>query len=240
MFISCTDNFDESKFYLGKDAYYLNCPYKSIFFNSLGGDTTIFINSASSWNVSCNESWLKVSPMNGHGSRNISINVQANRDIKELIGAINISLSDKKDVCHTVTVSQGTFAVDLGLSVYWASCNVGAYSPDSLGYIGLSKNEAESAWGKRWRLPTLKECQELLEICHWDPNGNYRVDGHTISHGGNSIYLRKLNREFRCRYHINDELGSANYFYPSKGVSQFADKSDSKYDLILTRLVADK
>ena len=82
--------------------------------------------------------------------------------------------------------------VDLGLSVKWASFNVGATSPTELGrYIGWgdptglkeSKNYADygyssnsmnigfnpnydtayAKWGKKWRMPTRAEFQELFE-----------------------------------------------------------------------------
>ncbi len=81
--------------------------------------------------------------------------------------------------------------VDLGLSVKWATCNVGADSPDEPGYhfvwgeIGSSEcgsystkhiydleltdiagdkahDAAAANWGGKWRMPTYKE---LLELC---------------------------------------------------------------------------
>lgn len=53
-------------------------------------------------------------------------------------------------------------ALDLGLSVRWASFNVGArrdYQPGRL----LTPSEAEGAWGAEWRVPTEAEWQELLD-----------------------------------------------------------------------------
>ncbi|MDD5781010.1 MAG: serine/threonine-protein kinase [Bacteroidales bacterium] len=98
---------------------------------------------------------------------------------------------------YTEVVS-GTHAghdfVDLGLSVYWATCNVGASSPEeygnyyawgeistkneysenncktwnlSLSDIGGNSNydAARANWGGSWRLPTKTECEELIENC---------------------------------------------------------------------------
>ncbi len=87
--------------------------------------------------------------------------------------------------------------VDLGLSVKWATCNVGASSPSgygnyyawgetstkseytgsnsktygnsSYGNIGgsYSTDAARANWGGSWRLPTKAECEELKDRCTW-------------------------------------------------------------------------
>ena len=86
--------------------------------------------------------------------------------------------------------------VDLGLSVKWATCNVGANSPEDygnyyawgetspkssydkensktygkeMGYIGgnASYDAARANWGSTWRLPTADEIDELIDNCTW-------------------------------------------------------------------------
>ena len=86
--------------------------------------------------------------------------------------------------------------VDLGLSVKWATCNVGADTPSDYGdYYAwgetMTKEEynednsdtygmnlkdiggnvaldaARANWGGTWRLPTEAECQELIDNCTW-------------------------------------------------------------------------
>ncbi len=88
----------------------------------------------------------------------------------------------------------GHLSVDLGLSVKWATCNIGAYSPEGYGdyfswgetavkkeYIpdtcetyhvrmesisGNSNYDAARAnWGHPWRMPTNKEIEELKHNC---------------------------------------------------------------------------
>lgn len=85
--------------------------------------------------------------------------------------------------------------VDLGLSVKWATCNVGATSPEGYGYYfawgetspkssytednsktykkdygDIAGNPALDAaranWGGTWRLPTVGEIYELLDNCN--------------------------------------------------------------------------
>ena len=86
--------------------------------------------------------------------------------------------------------------VDLGLSVKWATCNVGASAPSDYGnyyawgevrtkseYYETNCTTWEKAmgdiagdpahdaarynWGGRWRLPTEAECRELVDNCTW-------------------------------------------------------------------------
>jgi uncharacterized protein (TIGR02145 family) len=86
--------------------------------------------------------------------------------------------------------------VDLGLSVKWATCNVGASSPGDYGNyyawgdtstkskyredncssygktwgdIGgdSSRDAARANWGGSWRMPTMVEFQELRDNCTW-------------------------------------------------------------------------
>lgn len=87
--------------------------------------------------------------------------------------------------------------VDLGLSVRWATCNIGADKPEEYGdyfawgevnnkstyTISNSKtyrknpnydisgngtyDAATAKWGSVWRLPTLAEMEELINNCTW-------------------------------------------------------------------------
>ena len=86
--------------------------------------------------------------------------------------------------------------VDLGLSVKWATCNVGANTPSDYGdYYAWGETSTKSSydtdnsktsgksmgntggnssydvaryrWGGSWRLPTGAECQELIDKCTW-------------------------------------------------------------------------
>ena len=113
----------------------------------------------------------------------------------------------------------GHMAVDLGLSVRWATCNLGASKPSDYGEyfawgetsskkeftfensITYNKNvskiggtyrydAARHNWGDGWRLPTKKESEELINKCTWIWTS---LDGHNgykiIGSNGNSIFL---------------------------------------------------
>ena len=116
--------------------------------------------------------------------------------------------------------------VDLGLSVKWATCNVGANKPEAYGNYyawgetstksdysssnsvtygksfsdikGDSRYDAARAnWGGSWRLPTKKEYEELKNKCTWKWTTQNGVNGYRVTGpNGNSIFLPAAG----CRY----------------------------------------
>lgn len=100
------------------------------------------------------------------------------------------------DVKSFTTQSQPTAApeaVDLGLSVKWASFNVGASKPEEYGSYYTSSSvveEVRAIWGSGWRLPTQAEAEELVNNCSriWQPRNG--VNGLELkATNGNSIFL---------------------------------------------------
>ena len=106
--------------------------------------------------------------------------------------------------------------VDLGLSVKWATCNVGATKPEAFGdyfawgetspknsytdsnytysdnpsTLPLNKDAASVNMGGKWRMPTKKECQELIEKCSLEQITQNGVYGYkVIGPNGNFIFL---------------------------------------------------
>ena len=57
--------------------------------------------------------------------------------------------------------------VDLGLSVNWATCNLGAELPEEYGDYYAWGDAAHVNWGDGWRMPTKEEFAELFEKCDW-------------------------------------------------------------------------
>lgn len=104
-------------------------------------------------------------------------------------------------------------AVDLGLSVKWASCNLGASSAEEYGdYCGYSNSHfngttsytyplnnnvsgsnedyVRQRLGAPWRLPTMNEFQELIDKCDWQWTIKSGKKGYIITGpNGNSIFL---------------------------------------------------
>ena len=82
--------------------------------------------------------------------------------------------------------------VDLGLSVNWAICNVGASSPEEYGgyYTWGETEEARMEWGGSWRMPTKDEFNELITKCTLTWTAYNGVNGCQVTGpNGNSIFL---------------------------------------------------
>lgn len=106
--------------------------------------------------------------------------------------------------------------VDLGLSVKWATCNVGALKPEDCGNYyswgsitpntmmwfyednpieqisGTEFDVAHINWGASWRMPTKAEVDELIRRCTWTWVENGTKSGYQITGtNGNSIFMVK-------------------------------------------------
>ncbi|MBR4155814.1 MAG: hypothetical protein IKU01_03800 [Bacteroidales bacterium] len=109
--------------------------------------------------------------------------------------------------------------VDLGLSVKWATCNVGASKPEDYGnkyawgetktkteytksnstthgkYMKDIKGDAQydaatANWGDNWRMPTGEEFKELINKCTWTYTTQDGKSGYKVTGpNGNSIFL---------------------------------------------------
>ena len=114
--------------------------------------------------------------------------------------------------------------IDLGLSVKWASHNVGASSPEDFGgYYAWCETEEKSdyslktckyyqgsnisgtqydvahvKWGGSWRMPTLDEIIELMYNCSWKWTTYNGVKGQLVTGpNGNSIFLPAAGYRYR-------------------------------------------
>lgn len=118
----------------------------------------------------------------------------------------------------TQNTHNGHTYVDLGLSVKWATYNVGANVPEEYGdyyawgetttkstytegaYVADTKNYkdikgtsldvARVKWGGNWRMPTKTEFEELLNGCIWEWTTQNGVNGYVVTGpNGNNIFL---------------------------------------------------
>lgn len=126
--------------------------------------------------------------------------------------------------------NNGHAYVDLGLSAYWATCNIGAYSSTSQGnkyafgetaikssytssnYVGGSTDVAKLDWGGDWRLPTKSELEEIVSKCSWKISTKNNIQVVTVTGpNGNSIDLPYYS-------YIQDE-GLAGWYWSSTSYS---------------------
>ena len=80
--------------------------------------------------------------------------------------------------------------VDLGLSVKWATTNVGASKPEGYGTFYTYEEAQGRLWTSPWRTPTQTELEELRDKCTWKRTTQNGVEGNTVTGpNGNSIFL---------------------------------------------------
>lgn len=149
----------------------------------------------------------------------------------------------------------GYEAVDLGLSVKWATMNVGAESPEDYGnYYAWGEIETKSTytssnsvtygvdmddisgnaeydaatanWGGSWRIPTSDELNELVDECTWEWTTLNDINGYLVTgENDNSIFLPAAG----CRYGSSlNHVGSDGYYLSS---TPFGSTTYYAYDL---------
>ena len=140
--------------------------------------------------------------------------------------------------------------VDLGLSVKWATCNVGASTPEGYGNyyawgetttkstynsstytyssnpttLPLNRDAVAVNWGGSWRMPTKAEQDELRTKCTWKWTTQNSVKGYLVTSkiNGNSIFLPAAG------YRYSSDLncaGSSGYFWSSSLGTYFSHNS---------------
>ena len=83
--------------------------------------------------------------------------------------------------------------VDLGLSVKWATTNVGASKPEGYGNLYDMQDDLQNLktiWGTAWRMPKQIELEELIDKCTWKWTTQNGVEGCKVTGpNGNSVFL---------------------------------------------------
>ena len=135
--------------------------------------------------------------------------------------------------------------IDLGLSVKWASCNVGANSPEGYGgyyawgetdeknnytsgtyaYYGVSigtdisgteYDVAHTKLGDKWRMPTKDELGELYEKCTWQWTAINGINGYkVVGPNGNSIFLPAAGYRYGTTTDYMGMRGNTAYYWSS-------------------------
>ena len=161
----------------------------------------------------------------------------------------------------TTTMGEGTLNghnwVDLGLpsGLKWATCNVGATTPEDYGnyyawgetatkseytaensvtygqeisdFSGNAQYDAARAnWGSTWRMPTKAEMEELRDNCTWTWTSQSGVNGDKVTGpNGNSIFLPAAGY---CYGSSHYHVGEDGYYWSS---TPYKSNARSAYDL---------
>lgn len=170
--------------------------------------------SASDYQISSKPSWCTIIAKN---KGTFEIKYEANTMNVERTGTIQVNAGDALvsivlvQSGHKGGVHKGHEYVDLGLSIKWATCNIGATKPEDAGeyfawgetetkkdylegnWSGRSSNKdaAKVIWKGNWRMPTAKEAEELESNCTWQYKTQNGIKGYLVTSkiNGASIFL---------------------------------------------------
>lgn len=142
--------------------------------------------------------------------------------------------------------------VDLGLSVMWATCNIGATKPSSNGkfyqwggtrdmsgavdgwstypshdesnsVLDPTEDIATITYGPKWRIPTDKEWTELRNNCTWTwESGGERITSNVKGYTDKSIYLPATGEYDGRSTHVYSSMG---YYWSSSLNTSVLDKA---------------
>ena len=153
--------------------------------------------------------------------------------------AITVSNDVSSQECHN-----GHNWVDLGLSVKWATSNVGAKDPYKAGSYYTRENGSEPAatmWGGNWRMPTIDEWVELVLNCDWKwikTNEHIGALG-TSKKNGQTIFLPVSGYKYKGKI-MEPEVGD--YWSSSPGSSRPEERGEALvfFDMNTMTLVGPK
>ena len=193
-----------------------------------GSSEEVRIESNVPWEASVDVDWIEISPKSGEsGVCTMTIVVGENVLEESRDGVITLKNQEYSLTTEVIIQQQplptinGYEYVDLGLpsGLKWATCNVGASSPEEYGdYYAWGEVETKSEytidnsktygksmsdisgnstydvarakWGGSWRLPTKKELEELESKCTWKWTTQNGMEGYKVTGpNGNSIFL---------------------------------------------------
>ena len=164
----------------------LNLYRKSV--EATGEEFTVNVTSNKVWSVSCDQSWVTFSATSGSGNGSFSVLVAANESKVTDNATITVSTA-KGHVTRIVGITrysqpqdgtlQGHDYVDLGLpsGTLWATCNVGANSPEEYGdYFAWGETSPKSNYDWfTYKYGT--DYNNLTKYCTNRDYGGYCTDG---------------------------------------------------------------
>lgn len=181
--------------------------------------TTVSGNANGMLEVSVNANSLPAEYWDGTTSCNIYIHINDGK---------NDIVSEMIPTYQSTSTATTVEAVDLGLSVKWASCNVGAYSSESYGSYYTWSETKNIDFSDNWRMPTASEMRELRDNCDWKWTNEKGIYGYRVTgNNGNSIFLPASG--FKLNNRTFDE-GSYGYYWSSGSGSQANYLEFNSYD----------
>ena len=150
--------------------------------NSSGGTVKISVRTNTLWSVSCDQPWVTLSTTSGTGNGSFSVLVAANESNMADIATITVTGNVTRSIAISRAAISGSMSghdyVDLGLpsGTLWATCNVGAYSPEEYGdYFawGETSPKTNYCWS------TYKYGTSSSTLTKYCSNSSFGLNGYT-------------------------------------------------------------
>lgn len=171
----------------------LRLPEKKIKTSAWEDRTSFVVKSSNDWDIVYKSDWVWTGgkTVDENGTATVSIRILKNHSFNSRVGIIKIR-SNQKDYIIKVCqegVRMKRESGDLGLSVEWDTCNLGAAKSNEAGNL-YKWDEIHDYENNGYRLPTKDEQDELLTNCicvAGEKNGTYGE--WLIAKNGNAIFF---------------------------------------------------
>lgn len=118
-------------------------------------------------------------------------------------------------IANITLYAQWLYYTDLGLSVKWASCNLGANIPKDNGKLYTFEEAIHNTVGK---LPTKEQWEELKNKCTWTLENKNEINGYKVT-GPNGNYIFLPASGYRYGSSVGLVQGNGSYWSSTPGGS---------------------
>lgn len=164
--------------------------------------------------------WVDTKKIEENGRTTVEVTTEKNHSFDSRSGKIKIQTAEKLYIVDIIQdgVHKEQESGDLGLSVEWGTCNMGATNSYEYGKF-YTWNEIHNYESNGYRLPKAEEQRELLEKCVHAWGENNGVNGMWfVAKNGNAVFLPTAG--YRLGSDV-DYVGSRGYYWSSSASGSY-------------------
>ena len=143
------------------------------------------------WDIVEKPNWVSLSKIEENGRTIVEVSPYENHSFDSRMGKIKIQTAEKFYIVDLFQdgVKLKKESGDLGLSVEWSTCNLGATKSTDFGNY-YTWNEIHDYQSNGYRLPTHEEQCELIRNCNWVCGETDGINGiYVVAKNGNYMFL---------------------------------------------------
>lgn len=186
---------------------------------SAWGETNSFVVKTDlNWEIVEQPDWVDTKKIEENGRTTVEVTIDKNHSFDSRSGKIKIQTAEKYYIVDIIQdgVHKEQESGDLGLSVEWGTCNMGATNSYEYGKF-YTWDEIHNYESNGYRLPTAEEQKELLNKCMSVWGENNGVNGlWFVAKNGNAVFLPAAGG--RDGSDVDDVGSSGHYWSSSAGV----------------------